>query len=733
MEATPTLIINYFNGFKQTVVPLFQRPYTWREREWRTLWDDIVAFYGRETADPRSTHFMGAIVTMPARSVPVGVIKFLLIDRQQRLTTIAILLCAIRDELKASDQVPKRRIQNFYLTNDGFDGLDFWKLLPTQSDRLAFSSLVQNSGSSFPDSNFKKSYDFYRRRLKDLDDEGNPLEPMRILEIIESRLMVVSINLSDNDDPYLIFESLNFKGAPLEQADLVRNYFLMRFAVAEQQGVYDLLWLPMQTRLGPSLTEFMRHFLGSEGEEVRKGDVYAAIKRLVADSDPQTVRLLMSRMEELSTSYSRIATLAPEPNETLRQFFPRFHRLDFGTAYPLLLALYEDYLDGQFGIVEFVATLRILESYIVRRMVVGVPSNSLSGTFISLCKTKPVTDSPSSWLAAALTRESKNRRWPTDTEFLERWLKGPIYGSRVCQVALERIEEHFGHNEPATFTNVSVEHVLPQTLTPEWEQALGDNAIATHSEWLHTIGNLTLTGYNPELSNGEYSEKRKLFALSHFELNRFFRNSETWGASAIRQRAESLFETAKELWPRPANLVEQDAPVLRLEPANFHADSVRAAQEHLRVTLSKLSKTRYEAGDQASRLVCAVSTEHEGSGIPYFWFAFHRSQLEFLQTGCSSWVCLGCGMAANTLVLPLNVIEPVLSQMSQSTSDDRQYWHVVVQRRNDRFILRLLEGIDGPDLTGFLVSPPEAKTDGPTVASLASALNLSSTLARRSP
>ena len=264
---------------------------------------------------------MGAVVTMPARSVPVGVSKFLVIDGQQRLTTIATLLCAIRDDLGAGEQVPKRRIQNHYLTNDGFEGLDFFKLLPTQGDRGAYSPLIQNSAADLPDSQFKKSYEFYRRRLKDRDDEGKALDSKRILEIVETRLMVVMINLSDNDDPYLIFESLNFKGSPLEQADLVRNYFLMRFLVTDQQSVYDGLWLPMQNRLGPSLTEFMRHFLGSEGEEVRKGDVYAAIKRLVADSDAPSVRLLMTRMAQLSIFYSHIATVAPELNEDLGRFF----------------------------------------------------------------------------------------------------------------------------------------------------------------------------------------------------------------------------------------------------------------------------------------------------------------------------------------------------------------------------------------------------------------------------
>ncbi len=343
--------------------------------------------------------------------------------------------------------------------------------------------------------------------------------------------------------------------------------------------------------------------------------------------------------------------------------------------------------------------------YIVRRMVVGVPSNSLSGTFISLCKGKPITESPDAWLSGALAREGKNRRWPTDTEFFDSWLKTPIYGSRACQVILECIEEQFGHHEIAPFTNASVEHVLPQTLNPEWEQALGENAASIQAEWLHTIGNLTLTAYNPELSSAEYSEKRKIFALSRFELNRFFGSCETWGVSQIRQRAESLFHTAEQLWPRPAILPEQELHVQRGEPANFHAECVRAAQRHLNPIFSKLSQTRYEAGDRGARLVCAVSAEHnESGGIPYFWFALHFKQLQFLEIAPSALLCFGCGSPGNTLVMPLSVIKPFLSQMSESVGEDRHYWHVVVQRRNGKFVLRLLGGVDGPDLKEFVVS-----------------------------
>jgi hypothetical protein len=634
----------------------------------------------------------------------VGVSKFLVIDGQQRLTTIALIMCAIRDSLPADDQIRRRRIQGFYLTNEGYEGTEFFKLLPTQGDRESYGPLIKNEGPAVPDSQFKKAYDFFRRRLRDEIDEGTRIDPGRVLEIIESRLMVVMINLSDSDDPYLIFESLNFKGSPLEQADLVRNYFLnflMRFTLAEQQGVYEKLWLPMQNRLGTILTEFMRHFLGSEGEEVRKTDVYAAIKRLVADSDSASVRVLITRMERLSVFYSRLSDFAPEPNLELNRYFNHFRRLDFGSVYPLLLSLYEDYGEGQFGIDEFIGTLRILHSFIIRRMVAGVPSNSLSGLFISLCRTKPVQDAPMAWLAASLGKEDKNRRWPSDTEFEERWTHAQLYGSRVCQIILECLEQQYGHHEAAPFDDATIEHVMPQTLTPEWETSLGPEAGRIYSEWLHTLGNLTLTGYNPELSNKPYSDKRSVYALSNFVLNRHFGTCETWGSTEIRNRAAKLFGTALQLWPRPPVIASGDAPVTeKTAPAGFHAECVRQAQGHLGVHLSKLAQTRYESGDGQVRLMCAVSGEHnETGGIPYYWFALHKTQLEFLRKATTPWICLGCGSPETTLVLGLSELQDRLELMSVTKTEDRHYWHIVVQRKAGRLVLRLLGGTDGPDLT----------------------------------
>jgi hypothetical protein len=703
MEATPTLVINYYSGFKQNVVPLFQRPYTWSEKQWRTLWEDVMVFYPADDAADKATHFMGAVVTMPARSVPVGVSKFLIIDGQQRLTTISILMCAVRDALSSEQQGARRRIQQFYLTNDGCEGTEFYKILPTQGDRTSYASLIQDSGAPLADSQFKKAYDYFKRRLRAESDDGDKIDPKRILEILEKRLMVVMINLSDTDDPYLIFESLNFKGSPLEQSDLVRNYFLMRFPVSDQQGVYDGLWLPMQNRLGQALTEFMRHFLGAEGEEVRKGDVYAAVKRLVTDADSPSVRLLMARMERLSVLYARLSGVAVEPQPELNEYFDYFRRLDFGSVYPLLLALYEDYLDEQFALPEFLACMAILFSFILRRMVVGVPSNSLSGLFIMLCKSKPATETPSAWLSGSLARENKNRRWPTDAEFSERWVRSDIYGSRACQVILESLERAFDHHEVASFADATIEHVMPQTLTPEWHETLGADATATHSEWLHTIGNLTLTGYNPELSNRSYLEKRTLFATSHFELNRYFGEHEQWNATQIQDRAQSLFKTAIQLWPRPETLIiETPAAAEKVAPAAFHGDCVKLAQQHLGTHLSKLSQTRYESGDGQIRLMCAVSATHKESGdVPYFWFALHRSQVDFLSTSKAPYACFGCASSETTLLVPLPVIRGILDSISMTKTEDRDYWHIVIQKKNGRFILRLLGAKDGPDLTEY--------------------------------
>ena len=238
MEASPTKVIQYFNGEKQNLIPLFQRPYTWKLDNWQSLWDDLMVQY---ELGESGTHFMGAIVSVPALAVPVGVSKFLIIDGQQRLTTVSLILCALRDCL---DERSAARIQEVYLTNRFRDLEDTLKFVPTQGDREVYRAIALDQQIPTKDSLMGQAYHFFKELfLSGRDANDEPVLPAKVLTTLEHCLQVVMINLSNDDDPYLIFESLNFKGEPLTQADLVRNYVLMRFrhsidSGGEQQRIY---------------------------------------------------------------------------------------------------------------------------------------------------------------------------------------------------------------------------------------------------------------------------------------------------------------------------------------------------------------------------------------------------------------------------------------------------------------------------------------------------------------
>ena len=551
MEASPAQLIEFFNGFKQSVIPLFQRPYEWKQREWEALWQDILERY---QAEKDFSHFMGAIVTMPAKSVPVGVSKYMVIDGQQRLTTLSLLLCAIRDALPSEARQYRNRIQNHYLTNDGYEDWEYLKVLPTQSDRTDFRLLVL-SQSPDESSNIFAAYRYFRKQLGGKDGDGESIDPKRVLETLERRLAVVSINLGESDDPYLIFESLNFKGSPLTQADLVRNYFLMRFPVSDQQRIYDEIWLPMQQRLGAHLTEFIRQFLMREGEEVLKGEIYAVLKKGLAELEGSAVEERLIVMNIFSVYYLMLVQPEHEPLPTLRSRLSRLVRWELATCNPLLLRLYESHDKGTLSDKGIVEAVRVIESFAVRRAICEVPTNQLKKIFLQLAKGYREQDTVT-WLRNELASGSHGARWPKDDEFKEAWSRYRAYSpSRIdrCKLILEAIEEQFGHKEPADLSSATVEHIMPVTLTDTWLDMLGNYAEEIHALYLHTIGNLTLTGYNPELSNSPFAEKKVRYAESHLELNKHFCELDTWSATEIQSRSDALWERARQIWVGPVD------------------------------------------------------------------------------------------------------------------------------------------------------------------------------------
>jgi hypothetical protein len=552
MQASPANIIDYFNGEKQNLIPLFQRPYRWSTDKWETLWEDVMIQY--ELGDS-ANHFMGAIVSVPAKSVPVGVSKYLIIDGQQRLTTIALLLCALRD---CVDPRTADRIQEVYLTNRHREPEDTLKFVPTQADRDAFRLIALDRRIPENGSLVATAYRFFANKLKNAEDANDqPVLPAKILSCLERALQVVMINLTDNDDPYLIFESLNFKGEPLSQADLVRNYVLMRFrhsptSGGEQERVYSRHWRPLENELGGSLTEFLRHYSMKEGEDIRQGGIYAAVKNRLRKLDTAgKVETEMEAMRVYGGFYARFLTPVLETNGAIRRRLEHIANLEVTTAFPLLLRLFGARHDRTLTDEDLENCLALVEAFAVRRSVCAVPTNALNKLFLQWARNFPLSGHLT-WLHASMSDGKGNRRFPRDEEFAESFCKSPQYGRGATTFVLHKLEKSFEHKEAVDLSSATVEHVLPQTLTEEWIAALGETAKSTHARLLNTMGNLTLTGYNSELQNAPFREKKARLQTTHIELNRWILEQENWGAPQIEQRAQVLLPIAISLWNGPA-------------------------------------------------------------------------------------------------------------------------------------------------------------------------------------
>lgn len=550
MEARPCPISEFLNGTKQMLVPLFQRSYEWDVREWEALWDDLLEQYEKQEEELFVTHFTGAIVTAPAHSVPVGVSKYLVIDGQQRLTTFTIIICAIRALLQKN--TPQFRKLTKLLVNEDDEGLDYYKLLPTQPDRDAFQALVNESKHEA--SRFSVAFDFFRRKLTGVDSDGVAIDLDRMAEALKSRLTVVAIHLGETDDPYLIFESLNAKGAPLTQADLIRNYVLLRLRANDQQKAYETAWLPMQKLLvGDHLSEFMRHYLMQSGEEVVKSAIYAALKKRLLKVPDSAVFNELNELRQTSVVYAQIVGLNQHSDPAIARGLARLRRWEVATANPFVLKLLLALDRGAFARQDVTACLEIIEAFAVRRAICAVPTNQLKRIFLSAAKDMPEKGNIADWLGTMLAEGVGGRRWPKDEEFQDYLLRYRAYSNPIdrCKFILETLEEFNGHKEPASYEKATIEHIMPQTLSPEWRAELGEKADAVHERWLDLLGNLTLSGYNSELYNYPFSVKRGLLSDSHFVMNQWISAQQQWGEAEMNARSTLLFESAKKIWARP--------------------------------------------------------------------------------------------------------------------------------------------------------------------------------------
>ncbi len=543
MEASVTKLVELLGDARQYVVPLFQRPYSWERQEWQTLWDDIAELCDSENPHP---HFFGSIVTIPARSVPEGVAKYSLIDGQQRYTTISILFAAVRQVAKQNgEQILAEEIYERFLINKFSNGNDRFKLLPTQGDREQYQMLIREQPPNNDDSRLAKAYRFFESQVRKAG-----IELRKLKEVVEKSLTIVRVLLDEKDDPYLVFESLNAKGRSLSQADLIRNYFLMRIDANKQDEIHRQFWRPIEEKLEEKkLTEFIRHYLVMRrGDFVKASETYFTLTTYV-EKENRNADEELKTLCRFSTYYAKLLELHREPNDDIAQSLSRLNRLEVTTAYPFLLACYEDYANKTLSETDFLQVLQILENFIVRRFVCKIPTNQLNKVFAPLYRQVKAANFT---FVESLKDILETRNYPKDYEFERNLRDAKLYGSGDRRVKtkfiLENLEKSFEHREKALLDDLEIEHIMPQTLTDWWKSHLGENSELVHEANLDTLGNLTLTGYNPELSNSNFDSKKSIYADSHLELNSYFAEIETWNESDIRLRGSELAKKCLEIW-----------------------------------------------------------------------------------------------------------------------------------------------------------------------------------------
>ncbi|MDN3020614.1 DUF262 domain-containing protein [Streptomyces sp. S.PB5] len=566
MQAKETLFADLVQGrAQQFQVPLYQRTYSWTEKQLGQLWKDVLEQAELiERGEKANTHFLGSVVLAPSPQNEATFPRWLVVDGQQRLTTLSLALAAIRDHIRDAQPDEAERIDEEYLINKRKTGSDHFRLLPTQADRPQFAAHVrgphteQTAGGSVA-----AAYTFFRRKLVEAADPAAPQDVFRIEQAITSRLTLVAVTAERGDNVHRIFESLNNTGLKLSQADLLRNYLFMKLPTRGEH-IYETYWLPLQTSLSnEELEQLMWLQLVLDGDDrVRRQDLYASqqqhFERGGAREDE--IEAYIKELHRSAALFRRLLHPEEEPDPSVRAHLHRLHTWQALATYPALMLLLDRRERGELDSADTARALSYVESFLVRRMICRVPPNSLGRIFQAVPAQLPLDVSVADGLRQVLSAD--NRFWPDDDELREKIQKAPFYRYGLApqrKLVLQRLEESYEHPEPVDFAaaRLTIEHVMPQSPGDEWLRMLGEDAADgenpkdLHSRLQHTLGNLTLTAVNSELSNHPFERKQGLLQSSHLEMNRRIAATERWGAKEILARADELTDRAVALWPSP--------------------------------------------------------------------------------------------------------------------------------------------------------------------------------------
>lgn len=565
MKATDVKFFQFLRNAPHFVIPIYQRPYSWTRIECTQLWNDLM-FAGSDDDTP--AHFFGSIVFI--MDDPYGTtykFSLQLIDGQQRVTSVFLILESLARHMESEGisigDLSHTDIRNDFLLNP-LEKLDRrYKLCLTKADKKTLYSLLEDS--PLPENrseNIIQNFTYYQDKIK-------RLKYNQIGDLIAGlfKLMIVEVTLErGRDNPQLIFESLNSTGRDLSQGDLIRNYILLDLHSDRQEVLYNSYWYPMEELFGQEgyrlhFDRFMRHYLTRMTTEIPKiNSVYEVFKKYsnspkFSNDKNISTDQLMKEIYSYATYYCAMA-LGKETDKKLSEVFYNIRELKVDVAYPLLLELYDDYQMNILSKDDFIESVCLIESYVFRRLVCDLKTNSLNKTFSTFGRAiQKNGEAYLNSIKAHFWEMKSYRRFPRDQEFTREIKSRDLYNFSRRSYWLRRIE-NFNGKESVDINEYTVEHILPQNpnLSEEWQEMLGSDWKLIQEVYLHTLGNLTLTGYNSPYSDHIFTTKKNMkggFHDSPLRLNETLRCFDIWNGETIRERANQLSIIASNVWPQP--------------------------------------------------------------------------------------------------------------------------------------------------------------------------------------
>lgn len=563
MKGSEAQLLGFMEGANNRyVIPVYQRSYDWKIENCRQLYEDLK----RVSREGRSSHFFGSIVS---QVVPDGSkVEFHIIDGQQRLTTVTLLLLAMcnmvkTERVKSNEEALDDQILERFIIAKWAKGEDRIKLRPVKKDRNALEKLVDGDEDEFDStSNLTINYRFFCDQIL---KEEIPLDDL--YEAI-GKLQIISITLDGDDKAQLIFESLNSTGLALTEGDKIRNYILMGLDPSKQDEIYEKYWMKIEHCTGNDISAFVRDYLSIKQQVTpTMSNVYQAFKKHV-ESECMSLPSLLDDMREYARIYKKLKTgNSGLHSQELDDCMYRLNRLEITVTEPFfmeVLRLNQD--DEKLSVDDVTQVFLITETYLFRRKICDVPTNSLNKVFLNLNREvirydNTTNDYVQKFIFALLSKKESSR-FPDDDEFKRALANKSVYQMRGKYKAylFERFENHGTLETKDVYTllrngTYSIEHIMPQNLTPTWIQSLGPQAEEIHNTWLHRLGNLTLSAYNSNMSNADFIEKRDAelgYRASGLRMNQRIATKDHWGLDEMQERNDMMVDIAtKNIWAIP--------------------------------------------------------------------------------------------------------------------------------------------------------------------------------------